>query len=41
VIDLLTAAPAPAGSPQENPSRAYDQKLALDFRDLKGSLGCG
>jgi hypothetical protein len=41
VIDLLNAAPAPAGSPQENPSRAYDQKLARDFRDLKGSLGCG
>ena len=41
VIDLLNAAPPPAGAPQKNPARAYDQKLALDFHDLKGSLGCG
>jgi hypothetical protein len=40
VIDLLNAAPPPAGSPQRNPARAYDQKLSRDFRDLKGSLGC-
>ena len=41
VIDLLNAAPPPAGSPQKNPSRAYEQRLASDFRDLKASLGCG
>jgi hypothetical protein len=41
VIDLLNAAPPPSGSPQKNPSRAYEQGLARDFRDLKGSLGCG
>lgn len=41
VIDLLNAAPPPAGAPQTNPSRAYEQKLAGDFRELKGSLGCG
>ena len=40
VIDLLNAAPPPAGAPQKNPSRAYDQKLARDFHALKGSLGC-
>jgi hypothetical protein len=34
VIDLLNAAPPPAGVPQKNPARAYDH-------DLKGSLGCG
>lgn len=39
-IDLLVAAPAPSGSPGKNPSRAYEQKLARDFRSLKGSLGC-
>ena len=41
VIDLLNAAPPPAGAPQTNPSRAYAQMLSRDFRDLKGSLGCG
>ena len=41
VIDLLNAAPPPAGAPATNPSRAYAQMLSRDFRDLKGSLGCG
>jgi hypothetical protein len=41
VIDLLNMAPPPAGAPQKNPARAYDQELARDFRDLKGSLRCG
>ena len=40
VIDLLNAAPPPAGAPQKNPARAYDQKLSRDFHALKGSLGC-
>jgi hypothetical protein len=39
-IDLLNAAPPPAGPAKANPSRAYEQELSRDFRDLKGSLGC-
>jgi hypothetical protein len=41
VINLLNAAPPPAGAPETNPSRAYAQMLSRDFHDLKGSLGCG
>lgn len=41
VIDLLNAAPPPAGAAKTNPSRAYEQMLGRDFRDLKVSLGCG
>ena len=40
VIDLLNAAPPPAGPAKTNPSRAYEQKLGRDFQMLKGSLGC-
>jgi hypothetical protein len=39
-INLLNSSPPPAGSPSRNPSRAYEQHLAADFRDLKASLGC-
>lgn len=40
VIDTLNKAPAPKGNPSTNPSRAYDQLLAREFLQLKGSLGC-
>jgi hypothetical protein len=40
VIDTLNKAPAPAGNPANNPSRAYEQELAREFIILKGSLGC-
>ena len=40
VIDTLNKAPAPAGNPASNPSRAYEQQLAQEFVNLKRSLGC-
>ena len=39
-INLLNSAPPPAGPAKQNPSRAYEQRLAADFRMLKASLGC-
>lgn len=33
--------PTPKGvTPQSNPARAYDIKLANEFKELKGQLGC-
>ena len=39
-LDLLNSAPAPSGAAKANPARAYEQRLADDFRMLKESLGC-
>jgi hypothetical protein len=39
-LTLLNSAPAPAGPAKANPSRAYEQELAADFKVLKASLGC-
>jgi hypothetical protein len=40
VLDTITKAPAPAGNPSANPSRAYEQELAKQFIELRGQLGC-
>jgi hypothetical protein len=40
VIETISKAPAPAGNPSNNPSRAYEQELAREFIVLKGQLGC-
>lgn len=40
VINTLNKPPAPPGNPLTNPSRAYDQQLVEEFRNLKVSLGC-
>ena len=42
-VGLLVAAPAPPQPPKgqpPSPARAYEQRLAADFRALKGALGC-
>jgi hypothetical protein len=40
VLETISKAPAPAGNPVDNPSRAYEQELAREFIRLKGQLGC-
>jgi hypothetical protein len=40
VITTLNNPPAPKGAPATNPSRAYDQELANEFKQLKEQLGC-
>lgn len=40
VIRTLNEPHAPPGNPATNPSRAYDQQLALEFRQLQSQLGC-
>ena len=40
VLETISKAPAPTGNPANNPSRAYEQQLATEFRMLKEQLGC-
>jgi hypothetical protein len=40
IINTLNTAPAPKGEPSTNPSRAYEQTLAQEFKQLKDQLGC-
>jgi hypothetical protein len=40
VLETISKAPAPTGNPANNPSRAYEQQLAAEFRMLKEQLGC-
>lgn len=40
VLETISKAPAPRGNPSNNPSRAYEQQLATEFRMLKEQLGC-
>jgi hypothetical protein len=40
VIETISKAPAPKGTPVNAPARAYDQELAKEFIILKEQLGC-
>jgi len=40
VLETISNAPAPAGSPSSNPSRAYEQELAREFIMLRERFGC-
>jgi type VI protein secretion system component VasK len=39
-LDRLAALKAPAGSADDNPSRAYEQELAMTLAELKPDIGC-
>jgi hypothetical protein len=39
-LDKLAALKAPSGSPVGNPSRAYEQQLAMTLAQLKPDIGC-
>jgi hypothetical protein len=40
-LDKLAALKAPPGSATDNPSRAYEQQLAMTLAELKPDIGCG
>lgn len=40
-LDKLAALKAPTGSAADNPSRAYEQELAMTLSQLKPDIGCG
>jgi hypothetical protein len=40
-LDKLAALKAPAGPAGTNPSRAYEQQLAMTLAELKNDIGCG
>lgn len=39
-LDRLAALTPPAGSPAENPSRAFEQQLAATLAELGPDVGC-
>jgi hypothetical protein len=39
-LDKLAALKAPSGSATDNPSRAYEQELAMTLAQLRPDIGC-